>query len=74
MGRQSAVTSRFDGWIRQSARQTETIHLGIDERVTEEELAVLIIECEDSCWIPGESQYWGTTEDGAEWRIHVAAD
>ena len=31
----------------------------------------LLCECEDSAQNGDVTEYWGTTESGSEWRVHV---
>jgi hypothetical protein len=54
--------------IRQSAQQTETVTLDYDAAIA----ADLLVECEDSTDGNTATEYWGTTDTGAEWRVHMA--
>jgi hypothetical protein len=69
--------TRAQTWILTSARTGEIIHIGRDASVTSDELDELSIECEgsaDNTSVAGESEYWGTTESGSTWRVHVEMD
>lgn len=53
--------------IEQSVAQDETVHI----EWTAEAAADLAVECDDSAETETVVEYWGTTEDGATWRIHL---
>ena len=54
--------------IRQSIRQNEIVHLEYDEDIATE----LQFACDDSVVGNEVREFWGTTEDGDEWRVHLA--
>lgn len=55
--------------IETSVRETRIVHLaGI------EDASDLLIECEDSVQVDGVTEYWGTTADGGEWRVHLTLE
>lgn len=53
--------------IARSISHNEIVHIDQDAEAHEE----LLLASEDSVWSDPETQYWGTTEDGHEWRVHV---
>jgi hypothetical protein len=72
-----APSSRALLWMAISARTGEIVHIGRERDVTESELDELSASSEggaDSTATTGESEYWGTTESGSAWRVHVAMD
>ena len=34
----------------------------------------LLVECEDHVDAGSVTEYWGTTDDGAEWRVHMLTE
>ena len=54
--------------IARSVSHDEIVHLDHDAAVA----ADLLVACEDSTTSDTEAEYWGTTEDGHEWRVHMA--
>lgn len=55
--------------IETSVREDRIVHLAQIEDATD-----LLAECEDHAEVDGIHQYWGTTEDGHEWRVHLAIE
>lgn len=41
---------------------------------SEELAAALLLESEDSVETEEVVEYWGTREDGAEWRVHLSRE
>lgn len=56
--------------IKQSAQQNEIVTLGHDVTLMDQ----LSEESEDSVIGREVTEYWGTTEAGDEWRVHVRHD
>ena len=54
--------------IEQSIMQTETVDLPYYEAVALD----LLVECDDSVDGNAVTEYWGTTDDGEQWRVHMA--
>jgi propanediol utilization protein len=55
--------------IEQSVRQDEIVHIEWSSEAEE----TLLAECDASVDAYGVTEYWGTTEDGHDWRVHVSA-
>ena len=53
--------------IARSTRTTTIVHAAYDADLAAE----LELECDDSADTPDVSEYWGTDEDGEEWRVHL---
>lgn len=53
--------------IARSISHNEIVHIDQDAEAHEE----LSLAAEDSVWNDPVTEYWGTTEDGSEWRVHV---
>ena len=56
-----------DQAIARSVSHTEIVHLPYS--LADE--SALTAECEDSVDCPDRVEFWGTTEDGSEWRVHL---
>lgn len=56
--------------IETSIMENRTVHLDYDAATMQE----LLVESDDSADSETETEYWGTTEEGSEWRVHVAID
>lgn len=70
-------TNRSKNWIKKSAQSGEITHVGRDACATTEELDELLALCDDSAdntSVAGEYEYWGTTDGGSTWRVHVEMD
>ena len=57
--------------IETSVRENRIVHLGFDDVFGGATLSALSVESEDSVVNGDETEYWGTTEGGAEWRVHA---
>ncbi len=59
--------------IAESTATDSTIHAAYSEALHRS----LLVECEDTTERDTDdgtvSEYWGTTEDGGEWRVHLTA-
>lgn len=55
--------------IAQSIATNSIVHLSGDESVHLD----LLAECDDSVENGTVTEYWGTTDEGYEWRVHVSA-
>jgi hypothetical protein len=64
----SAIAERA---IARSVSHTEIVTIAYDADAA----AALQAACEDSVGVPDErTEYWGTTDDGDEWRVHMRAE
>lgn len=54
--------------IKRSISHGEIVHLAHSE----EAILALTAECDDNVDGNDEREFWGTTESGHEWRVHVA--
>lgn len=57
-------------WIAQSVRTGQIIHI---TAATDDEEAELSAQSEDSAEDPDHVEYWGTTDEGHDWRVHIDA-
>jgi len=62
--------------ISESVHLTATIHITDatldNDAVTHADVRdALVQECEDSAETDVAEEFWGTTEDGGEWRVHL---
>lgn len=57
--------------IETSVRENRIVHIGFDDVCGGMTLSALSAESDDSATNGDEIEYWGTTEDGAEWRVHA---
>lgn len=53
--------------IDRSASHTETVYLSYDAALAED----LLVECDENNDTLLFVEFWGTTEDGNEWRVHL---
>lgn len=76
---ESAVREVVEAAIEESTSTNgiARIHAGSAERAGVVELddvrLALCVECDGEAAGNGEQEYWGTTVDGDEWRVHVVA-
>lgn len=54
--------------IAESTATTTTIHAAWSADLATD----LLVECDDSVDTDERVEFWGTTENGAEWRVHLA--
>ncbi len=57
--------------IELSVRENRIVHVGFDDVDGGMTLAAFEAECEGSAVSGDETEYWGTDEHGARWRVHV---
>ena len=57
-------------WIAQSVRTGQIIHI---TAATDDEEAELSAQSEDSAEDATHVEYWGTTDEGHDWRVHIDA-
>lgn len=60
--------SNIETAIKRSVSHSEIVSL----EWTADLEAALLAECEDSVATSDRVEAWGTTEDGDEWRVHLA--
>lgn len=56
--------------IQESVSQTSIAHAAYTEALHED----LLVECEDSTENGAVVEYWGTTESGQAWRVHLTRE
>jgi hypothetical protein len=54
-----------------SVREGRIVHVGFDDVDGGALLTAFAAECDDSVVSGDETEYWGTEDEGAEWRVHV---
>ena len=73
---EARIDATVDGAIRASTTEDRTVHLdardlGVDRGALCDALAIL---SDDSADTDARTEYWGADDDGADWRVHVAAE
>ena len=57
-----------EGAISRSVSHNETVHLAFGA----EAISTLMVECDNNVENGDAHEFWGTKEDGSEWRVHVS--
>lgn len=57
--------------IETSVRENRIVHVGFDDICGGATLTAISAKSEDSAVTGDETEFWGTTEGGSEWRVHV---
>jgi len=60
--------------IQWSVHRTETATLTEQDGDLAELRALLVVECDDSADAHGLEEFWGTTDDGQEWRVRLQGE